>query len=192
MNAIAHRDYSVHGSKVRLRLFDNRLEIYSPGAIPNSMTVDSLRYRQSASAACSRSARPDETWLATDRRNIMEKRGEGVPIILENSTHLSGGAGIPPDRRPELLRFTRRTHEPDPTAPGRVVERLKACLERAPADHQAFVTSKSSITRYCRSHPRNIVRASFGVHTMGSPRRLRDVLSTTAFPVRVSSASMRS
>ncbi len=31
-------------------------------------------------------------WLpnATDRRNIMEKRGEGVPIILENSTHLSG------------------------------------------------------------------------------------------------------
>ena len=95
VNAVAHRDYSVHGSKVRLRLFDNRLEIYSPGAIPNSMTVDSLRYRQSArnETICSLLAKcaiPDESWLATDRRNIMEKRGEGVPIILENSTHLSG------------------------------------------------------------------------------------------------------
>ena len=95
VNAIAHCDYSVHGSKVRLRLFDNRLEIHSPGAIPNSMTVDSLRYRQSArnETICSLLAKcpiPDESWLATDRRNIMEKRGEGVPIILENSTHLSG------------------------------------------------------------------------------------------------------
>lgn len=95
MNAVAHRDYSVHGSKIRLRLFDDRLELYSPGAIPNSFTIDSLRYRQSArnEAICSLLAKcpiPDGSWLATDRKNIMEKRGEGVPIILENSTRLAG------------------------------------------------------------------------------------------------------
>ena len=95
VNAVAHRDYSVHGSKIRLRLFDDRLELYSPGAIPNSLTIDSLRYRQSArnEALCSLLARcpiPDEAWLTTGRRNIMEKRGEGVPIILENSTRLAG------------------------------------------------------------------------------------------------------
>lgn len=95
VNAVAHRDYSVHGSKVRLRLFDNRLELYSPGAIPNSLTVESLRYRQSArnDAVCSLLARcpiPDEPWLATPRRHMMERRGEGMPIILDNSMALSG------------------------------------------------------------------------------------------------------
>ena len=95
VNAVAHRDYSVHGSKIRLRMFDNRLEIYSPGAIPNSLTIESLPYRQSArnEAICSLLAKcpiPDESWLTTNRANFMEKRGEGVPIIIENSTNLSG------------------------------------------------------------------------------------------------------
>ena len=95
VNAVAHRDYSVHGSKVRLRMFENRLELYSPGAIPNTLTIESLRYRQSArnEAICSLLARcpiPDEPWLETPRRHMMERRGEGMPIILDNSTALSG------------------------------------------------------------------------------------------------------
>lgn len=103
VNAVAHRDYSVHGSKIRLRMFDDRLELYSPGAIPNSLTIDSLRYRQSArnEAICSLLAKcpiPDEAWLTTDRRNFMEKRGEGVPIILENSARIAG-------REPEYRLF---------------------------------------------------------------------------------------
>ena len=103
VNAVAHRDYSIHGSKVRLRLFENRLEIYSPGDIPNSLSVESLRYRQSArnEAVCSLLARcpiPDESWLTTPRQHMMERRGEGMPIILDNSTALSG-------REPEIRVF---------------------------------------------------------------------------------------
>ncbi len=95
VNAVAHRDYSIHGSKVRLRLFENRLEIYSPGTVPNSLTIESLRYRQSArnEAICSLLAKcavPDGAWLTTDRRNMMDKRGEGVPLILDRSAQLSG------------------------------------------------------------------------------------------------------
>ena len=103
VNAVTHRDYSIHGSKVRLRLFENRLELYSPGGIPNSLTVGSLRYRQSArnEAICSLLARcpiPDEQWLTTPRQHMMERRGEGMPIILDNSTVLSG-------REPEIELF---------------------------------------------------------------------------------------
>ena len=103
VNAVAHRDYSIHGSKVRLRMFENRLELYSPGGIANSLTVESLRYRQSArnEAVCSLLARcpiPDESWLTTPRRHMMERRGEGMPIILDNSTALSG-------REPEIRLF---------------------------------------------------------------------------------------
>lgn len=95
VNAVAHRDYAMHGAKIRLRLFEDRLELFSPGALANSLTVDSLRYRQTArnETICSlltRCPAPDEPWLTEGRAHFMEKRGEGVPIILDNSTALAG------------------------------------------------------------------------------------------------------
>ncbi len=95
-NAVAHRDYSLYGSKIRLRLFDDRLELYSPGSIPNTMTVESLAYRQAArnEAITSLLARcpvpgKDQT-MASHRSHVMDKRGEGVPVILDRSFELSG------------------------------------------------------------------------------------------------------
>lgn len=96
VNAVAHRDYAIYGSKIRLRLFADRLELYSPGAIPNTMTVASLPYRQSArnEAVTSLLAKcpvPDaNTGIETTRTTLMDKRGEGVQIILDNSEGLSG------------------------------------------------------------------------------------------------------
>ena len=96
VNAVAHRDYSIYGSKIRLRLFADRLELYSPGAIANTMTVDSLPYRQAArneaiTSLLAKCAVPaSEGWMETDRRTLMDKRGEGVQIILENSERISG------------------------------------------------------------------------------------------------------
>jgi ATP-dependent DNA helicase RecG len=93
VNAVAHRDYAMHGSKVRLRLFADRLELYSPGAIPNTMTVDSLRHRQAArnEAITSLLAKvivSDPNF--STRHTMMDKRGEGVQIILDSSERLSG------------------------------------------------------------------------------------------------------
>ncbi|MCS6811200.1 MAG: putative DNA binding domain-containing protein [Tepidimonas sp.] len=94
VNAVAHRDYSMAGSKVRLRLFTDRLELYSPGMLPNTMTPESLPYRQVArnEALTSLLARcpvaDDE--LTRYRSHIMDKRGEGVAIILARSERLSG------------------------------------------------------------------------------------------------------
>ncbi|MBA2491120.1 MAG: putative DNA binding domain-containing protein [Gammaproteobacteria bacterium] len=95
-NAVAHRDYSMAGSKVRLRLFDDRLELYTLGLLANTMTPESLPYRQAArnEAITSLLARcpveGDE--FAAHRSHIMDKRGEGVPIILSRSEQLSGKA----------------------------------------------------------------------------------------------------
>lgn len=96
VNAVAHRDYSIYGSKIRLRLFSDRLELYSPGAIPNTMTVESLPYRQSArnEAVTSLLARcpvsSQESELSVHRSHLMDKRGEGVSLILQRSESLSG------------------------------------------------------------------------------------------------------
>ena len=46
VNAVVHRDYSIRGSKIRLSMFADRLEIQSPGSLPNSLTVESMETRQ--------------------------------------------------------------------------------------------------------------------------------------------------
>ncbi len=43
VNALVHRDYSVTGTDVTLTVFDERLEIVSPGRLPNTVTVEGLR-----------------------------------------------------------------------------------------------------------------------------------------------------
>jgi len=97
VNAVAHRDYSIQGSKIRLRLFRDRLEISSPGSIPNTMSVEDIPHLQatrneiitSLLAKCPVPAE-DVPRLDTDRGTMMDRRGEGVPIILNNSLELSG------------------------------------------------------------------------------------------------------
>lgn len=46
VNAVCHRDYTISGAAVRLFLFNNRLEIRSPGGLPNTLTVENMLYRQ--------------------------------------------------------------------------------------------------------------------------------------------------
>lgn len=94
VNAVAHRDYSIYGSKIRLHLFSDRLEIFSPGTIPNTMTIESLSERQSArneliSSLLARCPMNVEA-IGSRRSFIMDKRGEGVPIIITESEALSG------------------------------------------------------------------------------------------------------
>lgn len=95
VNAVAHRDYSIHGAKIRLRMFADRLELYSPGAIPNTMTVDSLPYRQAArneaiTSLLAKCTVPENERDLSGRSAMMDKRGEGVQIILDSSERLSG------------------------------------------------------------------------------------------------------
>ena len=42
-NALIHRDY-FKNSPIRLLIFDNRIEIISPGKLPNSLTVEEIKY----------------------------------------------------------------------------------------------------------------------------------------------------
>lgn len=96
VNAVAHRDYSMHEAKIRLRMFSNRLEIYSPGSIANTMTIETLAYRQASrnetiTSLLAKCRVPAEIGgLETQRTTMMDRRGEGVSLILERSERLSG------------------------------------------------------------------------------------------------------
>ena len=94
VNAVVHRDYSMRGSKIRLSMFDDRLEIQSPGSLPNNLTVESMASRQSTrnEALTSVLARMPVggTRGGEDRRYYMESRGDGVPIIRRETWELCG------------------------------------------------------------------------------------------------------
>ena len=98
VNAVAHRDYSIFSSKIRFFMFDDRLEIYSPGALPNTVTVDSLALRQATRNELITSLLAEtpvaETVGDVGRGYYMEKRGDGVPIILSESKKLSGNKPV--------------------------------------------------------------------------------------------------
>jgi len=42
VNAICHRDYRMRGRKIEVRMFDDRLEVHSPGGLPGHITLDNI------------------------------------------------------------------------------------------------------------------------------------------------------
>lgn len=91
VNAVAHRDYAMHGARIRLHLFSDRLELSTPGGLPNSLTVDtmeanSITRNETLVNLLSRYFPADP---ASRRQNLIERRGEGVPTILDASERLS-------------------------------------------------------------------------------------------------------
>ena len=93
VNAVAHRDYSISESKIRIHMFSDRIEIFSPGALPNSMTVEELSERQFSRneliCTCLSRCPIKEEIPDVARTTIMDRRGEGVPVILGASRALS-------------------------------------------------------------------------------------------------------
>jgi Predicted transcriptional regulator containing an HTH domain and an uncharacterized domain shared with the mammalian protein Schlafen len=43
INAIVHRRYDNQGDHIRIKMFDDRLEIFSPGALPASVTLENIK-----------------------------------------------------------------------------------------------------------------------------------------------------
>ena len=91
VNAVAHRDYSMAGARVRLHLFGDRLELHVPGALANTLTPESLHLRQANRnelivSLLARCAAPS----GVGRTRLMDRRGDGVPIIRRECRALSG------------------------------------------------------------------------------------------------------
>ncbi len=94
VNAVVHRDYAIYSSRIRLSMFADRVEINSPGGLPNNLTIDSMDVRQSTrnEALASILGRiPTEGIRGSgERQFFMERRGDGVPTIFRETEDLSG------------------------------------------------------------------------------------------------------
>lgn len=75
VNATAHRDYSMAGTQIRLIMFDHRLELYSPGRLPNGMTIANLRHYNHV-------ARNPLIVQYLSRLGYMRDFGTGIPRVI--------------------------------------------------------------------------------------------------------------
>lgn len=75
VNAVAHRDYSLAGAQVLLYIFDDRIEVRSPGILPNSVTLANIRTHYS---------RPRNETIARVLFNMgyVNTLGSGIPRMI--------------------------------------------------------------------------------------------------------------
>jgi predicted HTH transcriptional regulator len=84
VNAVAHRDYTSHGS-VQVMLFADRLEVWNPGALPPSLTLAKLRQPHGSVPANPLLAEP--MYLA----KYIERMGTGIGDMIRRCRE----AGLP-------------------------------------------------------------------------------------------------
>lgn len=87
LNAIAHRDDSVQGAGIEVWLFDNRMEVTSPGGLPQELSLDELLSLRRVH--CSRNPRlfveMADAFLPTPR---IDPTPRSVSVVLRNTTTL--------------------------------------------------------------------------------------------------------
>jgi ATP-dependent DNA helicase RecG len=82
VNAVAHRDYAITGAAIEIWMFDDRIEVRSPGLPPPPVTLDQLRQHKSIHF----SRNPLIVRVLADLGYLRE-RGEGIPRILQEMEH---------------------------------------------------------------------------------------------------------
>jgi ATP-dependent DNA helicase RecG len=117
VNAVTHRSYSAGGDHTRIELFDDRLEVESPGRLPGLVRPESIR--------SSRFARNPRIARAMSDLGYGRELGEGVDRMFEEMSR----AGLPDPVYAERSMSVQVTLLADQLA-GRMLERLPVGSER--------------------------------------------------------------
>lgn len=81
VNACVHRNYAIHGSRIRILQFDDRIEFISPGRLPNTVTIEKLKN------GVSYAVNPVIVKFMENLRYI-DKLGRGIPMVCHEARRL--------------------------------------------------------------------------------------------------------
>ncbi|MDM8524720.1 putative DNA binding domain-containing protein [Desulfococcaceae bacterium HSG8] len=84
-NATVHRNYAITGSKIRVFCFEDRLEVISPGRLPNTVTIEKLRF------GVSFAVNPILVKFMENLRYV-DQLGRGLPMVYQEAVR--GGKNV--------------------------------------------------------------------------------------------------
>lgn len=76
VNSLVHRNYSIYGSKIRIFMFNDRIEFRSPGRLPNTVTTEKMKVGVSF-------ARNPFLVKYMENMRYIDQLGRGIPIIIK-------------------------------------------------------------------------------------------------------------
>lgn len=77
VNTLVHRNYSISGSKIRIFMFDDRIEFHSPGRLPNTVTIEKMKIGISY-------ARNPFLVKYMENLRYIDQLGRGIPMIMKS------------------------------------------------------------------------------------------------------------
>ena len=105
VNAVTHRDYAIMGSMVFLEVFADRVDVTSPGALPNHMTVEQV------CAGANPRARNDSMGHFMAGMGYMERRGRGFLVMSRAMCEFNNTEPeLVQDERDKFVRVRFRLH----------------------------------------------------------------------------------
>lgn len=132
VNAVCHRDYSLVGANIQVRLFADRLEVQSPGGLPGPVTVENILTESYA-------RNPRVADILRDL-GYVERHGLGIDNMFTSmeESHLP-----PPEFSNTATSFTvtLRFRAPDEADPESWLAQIGAC-ELAPECQKALVFAR--------------------------------------------------
>lgn len=156
VNAIAHRDYSIRGEGIRVLMFSDRLEVYSPGRLPGHVTLANLKDE--------RYSRNEAIVAVLSDLGYIERLGYGIDRMIATMQE----AGLPEPLFEETaagFRVTLQSASPDLVSPQPqqqrwshdfLTEREEAAL--AYVREHGRITNSDLLTLYPDVHPETIRR----------------------------------
>jgi ATP-dependent DNA helicase RecG len=108
-NAVCHRDYSMTGSVVRVMIFDDRIEVNSPGGLPPGVTIQNIERKHVLRNTLLANFLYDifyiEKWGAgiTKMRRLMREHGLKEPLLEDLGSFFAVTFYGPGDRILDLI-----------------------------------------------------------------------------------------
>ena len=79
VNAVAHRDYAIDTSSVRIAMFRERIEWVNPGTLPAPVTIETIRHEQNA--------RNKRLVRLLFQQSYVERFGQGLDTVFDECEH---------------------------------------------------------------------------------------------------------
>lgn len=165
VNAVAHRDYRLQGLGIEVHLYDDRMEIWSPGELVEPVTLEKLRNRERVHA--SRNPRIVRVLTAF---GYMRELGEGIPRMFQ----VMEQEGLrPPEFRLERGRFV-VTLRSTPIYPPETLRWLRRF------EHQGLTRNQLRLLAYAHAHGGRFTSRTYqklvGVDIYTASRDIKDLI----------------